>query len=51
MKHFEDHDELTEEEASGGTKQHGVRIVLAISLILAVILLSLSWIGMATFAT
>jgi hypothetical protein len=51
MKHFEDHDELTEEEASGGVKQHGVRIVLVVSLILAIVLLSLSWMGMAIFAT
>jgi hypothetical protein len=51
MKHFDDHDELTEEEASGGVKQHGVRIVLVVSLILAIVLLSLSWMGMAIFAT
>jgi hypothetical protein len=51
MQHFDDHDELSEEEASGGVKEHGVRIVLAVSLFLAIILLSLSWMGMALFAT
>ncbi len=51
MKHFDDHDELTEEEASGGVKQQGVRIVLVVSLILAIVLLSLSWIAMALYGT
>jgi hypothetical protein len=32
MERFEDHDELTETEASGGVKEHGVRYVLGISL-------------------
>jgi hypothetical protein len=35
-KRFEDHDELTETEASGGVKEHGVRYVLGISLLLAI---------------
>ena len=44
MERFEDHDELTEVEASGGVKEHGVRYVLGISLFLAIALLSLMWI-------
>jgi hypothetical protein len=44
MKHFEDHDELTETEASGGVKEHGVRYVLGFSLLLAIVLLSIMWI-------
>ena len=44
MRHFQDHDELTEVEASAGVKWQGVRYVLAISLTLAVGLLSLMWI-------
>jgi hypothetical protein len=44
MKVVDDHVEVTEEEASGGVKEHGVRYVLAASLLLAVILLSLMWI-------
>lgn len=44
MQHFEDHDELTEQEASGGVKNHGVRYVLVISLFLAVIAMSIMWI-------
>jgi hypothetical protein len=51
MQHFDDHDELSEEEASGGVKQHGVRIVLIVSLVLAIVLLSLSWMGMALYGT
>ncbi len=51
MKHFETHDELTEEEASGGVKQHNVRIVLGVSLALAVISLSAAWMGMALYGT
>jgi hypothetical protein len=35
--------DVTEEEASGGVKNHGVRYVLAISLILAIIVLSAMW--------
>lgn len=38
-----DHIDVTEEEASGGTKNHGVRYVLAISLFLAIAILSLMW--------
>ena len=44
MERFEDHDELTETEASGGVKEHGVRYVLGFSLFLAIALLSLMWI-------
>jgi hypothetical protein len=44
MKVVDDHVEVSEEEASGGVKEHGVRYVLAASLLLAVILLSLMWI-------
>ena len=44
MQRFEDHDELTETEASGGVKEHGVRYVLGISLFLAIVLLSIMWI-------
>jgi hypothetical protein len=36
--------EVTETEASGGVKNHNVRIVLAISLFLAIAALSLIWI-------
>lgn len=38
-----DHIDVTEEEASAGTKNHGVRYVLAISLFLTIIVLSLMW--------
>ena len=51
MQHFDDHDELNEEEASGGVKEHGARYVLAVSLISAVVVLSLAWIGMALYGT
>ena len=44
MQHLHDHDELTETEASGGIKNQGVRYVLAISLTLAIVALSLMWI-------
>lgn len=44
MQHFEDHDELSETEASGGVKNQGVRYVLAISLLLAIVAMSLMWI-------
>ena len=44
MQHFEDHDELTEGEASGGIKNQGMRYVLVISLMLAVVAMSLMWI-------
>ena len=51
MKHFDNHDELTEEEASGGVKQHNVRIVLGVSLALAIVVLSAAWMGMALYGT
>ena len=51
MQHFDDHDELTEDEATGATKNHGVRYVLAVSLLLVVILLSASWMGFSIFGT
>ena len=38
-----DHIDVTEEEASGGVKNQGVRYVLAISLLLAIVALSLMW--------
>ena len=44
MNHFDDHDELSETEASGGVKNHGVRYVLGFSLLLAIVALSLMWI-------
>lgn len=44
MKVVDDHVEVSEEEASGGVKKHGVRYVLAISLFLAVAAMSLAWI-------
>ena len=40
----DDHIEVTEIEASGGVKGQGVRYVLVISLILAVIAMSAVWI-------
>jgi hypothetical protein len=44
MERDGDNLQLNTEEASGGVTQHGVRYVLAISLALAIILLSLAWI-------
>lgn len=44
MHVVDDHVEVSETEASGGVKGQGVRYVLAISLLLAVILLSAIWI-------
>lgn len=44
MQVVEDHVEVTETEASSGVKGHGVRYVLLISLLLAVIVLSAVWI-------
>jgi hypothetical protein len=44
VQHFDDHDELTEQEASGGVKNHGVRYVLGASLLLAIGAMSLMWI-------
>jgi hypothetical protein len=35
--------DVTEEEASGGVKNQGVRFVLAVSLFLAIIVLSAMW--------
>ncbi|WP_197411945.1 hypothetical protein [Sphingopyxis sp. H050] len=44
MQVVDDHVEVTETEASSGVKGQGVRYVLAISLLLAVIVLSAIWI-------
>lgn len=44
MKRLDDHVELDETEASGGVKEHGVRYVLGISLLLAIGAMSLMWI-------
>lgn len=44
MKVVDEHIEVTETEASGGVKDQGVRYVLAISLVAAVIVLSAIWI-------
>ncbi|MBL0767885.1 hypothetical protein K5P26_04425 [Sphingopyxis sp. XHP0097] len=44
MKIVDEHVEVTDEEASSGVKGHGVRYVLAISLLLAVVVLSAVWI-------
>jgi hypothetical protein len=44
MQRFDDHDELSETEASGGVKNHGVRYVLVVSLLLAIVAMSLMWI-------
>ncbi len=44
MQRFEDHDELSETEASGGVKNQGVRYVLVVSLLLAIVTMSLMWI-------
>jgi hypothetical protein len=44
MKVIDGQVEVTEEEASGGVKEHGVRYVLAISLLLAIIVMSAMWI-------
>ncbi len=43
MKIDGDDIELNTEEASGGVTQHGVRYVLAISLLLAILFLSAIW--------
>jgi hypothetical protein len=50
MMHYENEEvHLNPEEASGGTQPHIVRYILAISLVLAIILLSAVWItGAAT---
>ncbi len=44
MQVVDDHVEVTETEASSGVKGQGVRYVLAISLVAAVIVLSAIWI-------
>jgi hypothetical protein len=44
MQRFDDHDELSETEASGGVKNQGVRYVLVVSLLLAIVAMSLMWI-------
>jgi hypothetical protein len=44
VQRFEDHDELSETEASGGVKNQGVRYVLVVSLLLAIVTMSLMWI-------
>jgi hypothetical protein len=44
VNRYKDHVELTENEASGGIKEQGVRYVLAVSLLLAVVAMSLMWI-------
>ncbi len=44
MKVVDGHIEVSEEEASGGVKNQGVRYVLAASLLLAIIMLSAMWI-------
>jgi len=44
MQVVDDHVEVTETEASSGIKGQGVRYVLAISLLLAVVALSAVWI-------
>jgi len=44
MKIVDGHVEVDESEASGGVKRHGARYVLAISLLLAIIAMSLMWI-------
>jgi hypothetical protein len=44
MKIVNDQIEVNEEEASGGIKEHGVRYVLAISLLLAIAAMSAMWI-------
>lgn len=44
MERREDGDHYNEDEASGGTKGHGVRYVLLIGLLLAVAAMSAVWI-------
>ncbi len=44
MQRHGDEVDVSEEEASGGTKGHGVRWVLLIGLILAIAAMSLIWI-------
>lgn len=44
MERDEDEVHVTTEEARGGVTNHGVRIVLAVSLLLAILFLSAIWI-------
>ncbi|MDZ3831552.1 MAG: hypothetical protein U0S50_07020 [Sphingopyxis sp.] len=44
MKVVDNHVEMSDEEASSAVKGHGVRYVLAISLILTILLMSAVWI-------
>ena len=44
MDYVDDHVEVDENEASGGIKKQGMRYVLAISLLLTIIAMSLMWI-------
>jgi hypothetical protein len=44
MRVVDDQVQLSEKEASGGVKNHGVRYVLAISLLLAIVAMSAMWI-------
>ncbi len=44
MQVVDDHVEVTETEASSGIKNQGMRYVLGVSLLLAVIVLSAVWI-------
>lgn len=49
MQRHGDEIEVTETEASAGVKNHNVRIVLGVSLLLVIVLLSAIWItGAAT---
>lgn len=45
MKDADNHEVLTDQEASGGVKLHAMRYVLVISLVLAIIALSVIWIS------
>jgi hypothetical protein len=44
MNIVDNHVEISEEEASGGVKEHGVRYVLAASLLLVIVVMSAMWI-------
>lgn len=44
MKIVDEHVEVSDEEASGGVKGHGVRYVLGFSMIAVIVLLSAIWI-------
>ena len=43
MENKGDHVEMTEQEASGGIKNQGMRYVLGISLFLVILVLSAAW--------